>query len=419
MSGSKKIGKAKNRNDTFSMKKEKSIYQKSRQLAPYWYVIIFLLLVTAAIYLYHLITGSTPDRAAIHIEALDFDVYWYGIWIVGGIALGSWVVASLAKERGEKVFRKSVPYKLRERPLNSLELPDEVAQVFVKRKYDTLGDLLLPWGFDSRNVGLNKDGVAKVQKQLESAPQVKQEWIEDAPWRIWNPDHVWNGIIWCLILGVIGARLYHVLTPSPSMAAVGIYSPLDYFRNPYQLINFRNGGLGIYGGMAGGALGLFLYSRRARIPMMAWADLAVVGLALGQVFGRWGNFFNQELYGRPTDLPWAVNIAPAYRLPEYSDVSSFHPAFLYESLWSLLTFFILYTLAKRYSNRLLTGELTALYLIFYAVGRSLLELIRLDSRTVTIGTFESSMAIATLVSIIIALLAVLWVIYRRATYKHP
>ncbi len=157
------------------------------------------------------------------------------------------------------------------------------------------------------------------------------------------------------------------------MAAVGIFSPLDYFRNPYQLINFRNGGLGIYGGIAGGALGLFLYSRRARIPMMGWADLAVVGLALGQVFGRWGNFFNQELYGRPSDLPWAVHIDPAYRLPEYSDVSRFHPAFLYESLWSLLTFFVLYTLAKRYSNRLLTGELTALYLIFYAVGRSLLE----------------------------------------------
>jgi phosphatidylglycerol:prolipoprotein diacylglycerol transferase len=400
------------------MKKRKGKYQKSRQIAPYWYVIIFLLLVTAAIYIYHLVTGNTPDRAAIHIEALNFDVFWYGIWIVGGIALGSWVVASLAKERGEKVFRKSVPYKVRQRPLNLLELPDEVEQVFVKRNYDTMGDLLLPWGFDSRSVGLNKDGVATVQKQLELAPGIKQEWIEDAPWRIWSPDHVWNGIIWCLILGVIGARLYHILTPSPSMAAVGIYSPLDYFRNPYQLINFRNGGLGIYGGLAGGALGLFLYSRRARIPMLGWADLAVVGLALGQVFGRWGNFFNQELYGRPTDLPWAVSIDPVYRLPEYSEVSHFHPAFLYESLWSLLAFFVLYTLARRYSNRLLTGELTALYLIFYAVGRSLLELVRLDSRTVTIGSFESSMAIATLVSIIIALLAALSVIYRRAVHNR-
>ena len=418
MSGSKKIGRAKSRSDRSGMTKKRANYQKRRQLAPYWYVIIFLLLVTAAIYIYHLVTGSTPDRAAIHIEALNFDVFWYGIWIVGGIALGSWVVASLAKERGEQVFRKSVPYKLRKRPLYSLDLPDEVEQVFVKRNYNTFGDLLLPWGFDSRSVGLNKDGTAMVQKQLESVPQIKQEWIEDAPWRIWNPDHVWNGIIWCLILGVIGARLYHILTPSPSMAAVGIYSPLAYFRNPYQLINFRNGGLGIYGGLAGGALGLFLYSRRARIPMLAWADLAVVGLALGQVFGRWGNFFNQELYGRPTDLPWAVTIDPLYRLADYSDVGRFHPAFLYESLWSLLTFFVLYTLVKRYADRFLTGEIMALYLIFYAAGRTLLELVRLDSRTVSLGAFQTSLAIATLVSIVIALLAAIWVFYRRRKLKR-
>ena len=400
------------------MKKKKGIYQKSRDIPPYWYVIIFLLLVTAAIYIYHLVTGNTPDRAAIHIAVLDFDVFWYGIWIVGGIALGSWVVASLAKERGEQIFHKNVPYKIRQRPLDSLDLPGEIEKVLTKRKLNTLGDLLLPWGFDPRSVGLNKEGVAVVQEQLESAPRVKQEWIEDTPWRVWNPDNVWNGIIWCLIFGVIGARLYHVLTPSPSMAAVGINSPLDYFQNPYQLINFRNGGLGIYGGIAGGALGLFFYSRRARIPMLGWADLAVIGLALGQVFGRWGNFFNQELYGSPSELPWAVTIDPIYRLPEYSEISRFHPAFLYESLWSLLTFFVLYILAKRYSGRLLTGELTALYLIFYAIGRSLLEMVRLDSRTVTIGAVTTNMAIATLVSIIIALLAALWVIYRRATYKR-
>jgi phosphatidylglycerol:prolipoprotein diacylglycerol transferase len=109
-----------------------------------------------------------------------------------------------------------------------------------------------------------------------------------------------------------------------------------------------------------------------------------------------------------------VHIDPAYRLPEYSDVSRFHPAFLYESLWSLLTFIVLYILAKRYSDRLLTGELTALYLIFYAVGRSLLELVRLDSRTVAIGALSTNLAIATLVSILIAFLAALWIIYRRA-----
>lgn len=395
------------------MSKGSKTFLRSRRIAPYWYAIIALLLVTAGLYIYHLATGFTPPRAAIHIEAWNFDLFWYGIWIVGGIALGSWVVASLAKERGVKIFEGSVPWKIRQRPLSDLKLPEELHSILTKQGYESIGDFLLPWGFDRRNVGLNKEGIAEVEESVESSAWFKDQWIKDPAWRVWNPDHVWNGIIWCLIFGVIGARLYHVLTPSPSMAAVGIESPLDYFQNPYQLINFRNGGLGIYGGLAGGALGLFIYARRAKIPVIGWADLAVVGLALGQVFGRWGNFFNQELYGSPTNLPWAVQIEPQFRLPEYSQFSHFHPAFLYESLWSLLAFLLLYVLVKRYSERLLTGELMALYLILYAIGRTLLEQVRLDSRLVTIGSFQSSMAVATLVSILIAIIAGGWVIWRR------
>jgi phosphatidylglycerol:prolipoprotein diacylglycerol transferase len=192
------------------------------------------------------------------------------------------------------------------------------------------------------------------------------------------------------------------------MEAVGIYSPLDYFRNPYQLINLRNGGLGIYGGIAGGALGLWIFTRRQRLPSLAWADLAAVGMALGQVFGRWGNYFNQELYGRPTNLPWGITIEPTYRLPAYSEYSRFHPAFLYESLWSLLTFLILLTLARRYSEKLLTGDLMALYLVMYAIGRTLLETVRLDSRLLTLGSLQLNMAVATFVSLLIALAMIIW-----------
>ncbi|MEZ4515473.1 MAG: prolipoprotein diacylglyceryl transferase [Chloroflexota bacterium] len=163
-----------------------------------------------------------------------------------------------------------------------------------------------------------------------------------SPWRQWNPDHVWNALILILILGVIGARLYHVLTPSPSMQAVGIYTALDYFRNPNQLLNIRNGGLGIFGAILGGLLGLLIYARRNHLSMLGWSDLAVVGLALGHAIGRWGNFFNQELYGRPTSVPWAITIDPVYRLPGYGSFSTFHPAFLYESIWNLLTFFPAY-----------------------------------------------------------------------------
>ncbi|MBK8985426.1 MAG: prolipoprotein diacylglyceryl transferase [Chloroflexi bacterium] len=340
-------------------------------------------------------------------------MYWYGICIVGGIALGAYVVSQLALRRGTAVMQQHVPPAMQTRSLADLSLPDEVNQVLAKNKITTWGGLLLAWGFQPRNSGLNAAGIEQVQARLEAQKDIQKMWLVDAPWRIWNPEHVWSGLIWSLILAVIGARLYHVLTPSPSMSAFGINSPMDYFRNPYQMINLRNGGLGIYGGILGGFVGLAIYARRARIPLLGWADLAVVGLALGQVFGRWGNFFNQELYGRPTNLPWAVYIEPIYRLPAYSDYGRFHPAFLYESLWSLLTFFVLYTLIRRYDKRLLSGEVMALYFIFYAIGRSLLELIRLDSRMVNLGFVQLDMAIATFVSMLIAVGMAAWIAIRR------
>lgn len=387
-----------------------SAEQKSRRsrIEPYWYLIGPLLLVTAVLFIHHLLTGKTPGRAAIRIPALNFDIYWYGIWIVGGIALGAFVITRLAQSRGQAVLRQQVPLAVRQRPLTDLDLPDEIYQILKKQKVTTVGQLLLHLGFDPRALGLNAEGVKIVRQQLAAAGDIEEGWLEDAPWRIWNPEHVWGGVGWALVLGVIGARLYHVLTPSPSMEAVGIFSPLDYFRNPYQLINLRNGGLGIYGGIAGGALGLWIYTCRHRLPTIAWADLAAVGMALGQVFGRWGNYFNQELYGRPTNLPWGIIIEPAYRLPAYSEYSRFHPAFLYESLWSLLTFLILLPLARRYGSKLLTGDLMALYLVMYAIGRSLLEMVRLDSRLLNLGGLHLNMAVATFVSLLVAAAMIIW-----------
>lgn len=391
--------------------------KQKRKIEIYWILIGLFLAIVGGLYVYHLVTGQTPDRVAFSL-GIGFEVYWYGICIVGGIALGAYVVSRLANERGTAVFNKQVRYKMRQRPLDPLDLPEDLTQKLHKNKINTLGELLFVWGFNPKNTGLNKEEIQIVQERLYDQPYIKEAWIMDAPWRIWNPDHVWNGLIWVLIFGVIGARLYHVLTPSPSMAAFGIESPLDYFQNPYQLINLRNGGLGIYGGILGGLLGLFIYARRAKIPMLAWADLAVVGLALGQVFGRWGNFFNQELYGAPTDLPWAVTIDANFRLPEYAEFSRFHPAFLYESLWSLLTFLVLYFLVKRYSQKLLAGEVMALYLIFYAIGRTLLEMVRLDSRMVDFGFVQLNIAIATFVSILIAICMASWIVIRRRRLKN-
>ncbi len=383
----------------------------SRRIDPWWYAIALVLLLAGGLYAYHLATGLTPPRAAVTI--LGFPVYWYGIWIVTGVALGAWVVAGLAAERARRIFETTVPADVRARPLAEAGLPDEVVAMLASRNIGALGPLLMDVGLDPRRLGLKKAQTAEIVASLAAAPDIDPMWVSDAPWRRWSPEHVWNALIWILILGLIGARLYHVLTPSPSMAALGIYSPLDYFRDPIQLINFRGGGLGIFGGLIGGLLGLVIYTRRARIPFLGWADLAVVGLALGQAVGRWGNFFNQELYGRPTNLPWAVHIDPIYRLPDYVSFERFHPAFLYESLWSLATFFVLYRLTRRYSERLLPGEMMGLYLIAYAVGRSLLELVRLDSRVIPFFGVETGLAVATAVSIVIALVSAVMLIGRR------
>ena len=388
--------------------------------ALYWIIIAAVLIGLAVLYLHHLATGITPSRTAVAFDILGFtlDIYWYGIVIVTGIGLGCWVAADLAGRRARVLFEATVPAKVRRRPLDALkDFPQQTAVALAKKDIETLGGLLYVWGLDPRNLGLKKEETAELGLDLAGVPGVEETWLDDAPWAIWNPDHVWNAIIWALIFAVIGARLYHVLTPSPSMAAYGIYSPLDYFRQPAQLLNLRAGGLGIYGGIAGGALGLYIYTRRAGIPMLPWSDLAAVGLALGQAIGRWGNFFNQELYGRPTDVPWAVHIDPNYRLPAYAEFSTFHPAFLYEAIWSLLTFVLLYRLARHANDRMLPGELTALYLILYAIGRSLLEMTRLDSRTVVLGGVDTHMAVATLVSIVVAVVAGGLVLVRRRRYR--
>lgn len=380
---------------------------------PYWYLIAGLLLLVTVIYANHLRTAVTPSNIIFTIEALDFPVFWYGVWITGGMALGGYVVATLVRERLEVGFQQHVPASLRETAVSQLTLPVHIQKALAKRKIHTVGHLLRQWGLNPLELGLKQADLAIVEASLRDTEGVELVWLENAPWRQWNPDHVWNGLVWCLIPAIIGARLYHVLTPSPSMAAVGIYSPLDYFQNPYQLINLRNGGLGIYGGIAGGALGLWLFTRRYCLSTIAWADLAVIGVILGQAFGRWGNFFNQELYGGPTDVPWAVYIDPVHRLPAVSEYGRFHPAFLYESLWSLLTFAILMILLKRYSNRLLPGDMTGVYLVFYAIGRILLEIVRLDSRGIMIAGFSINIAIATLVSLSVAIMMLAWMIGRR------
>jgi phosphatidylglycerol---prolipoprotein diacylglyceryl transferase len=196
-----------------------------------------------------------------------------------------------------------------------------------------------------------------------------------------NGDLVWDMLVWIIIAGVIGARLWHILTPSPSLVAEGV-TTFYYLTHPLDAIAIWKGGLGIPGAVIGGVIALFFFVRKAHLPFLRWLDILAPALALGQAIGRWGNFFNQELYGAPTSLPWAIYIDPQHRLTGFVSQSYYHPTFLYESIWNLGNMALLLWLSRRFNNRLKTGDIFLVYLIVYPFGRFLLELLRLDSSQV-------------------------------------
>jgi phosphatidylglycerol:prolipoprotein diacylglycerol transferase len=134
-------------------------------------------------------------------------------------------------------------------------------------------------------------------------------------------------------------------------------------------------------------------------------DILAPGLALGQAIGRWGNFFNQELYGAPTHLPWAIYIDPQHRLPGFENQAYYHPTFLYESIWDLGNMALLLWLARRFKDRFKSGDIFLVYLIVYAVGRFMLEFLRLDSSQ--LGGINDNQAFMAVV-FIIASLALVW-----------
>ena len=200
----------------------------------------------------------------------------------------------------------------------------------------------------------------------------------EAKRRGYDSEIVWDLFVYLLIGGIIGARIWHILTPSPSTGVTAGW----YFSHPLDALAIWKGGLGIPGAIIGGLIALFFYSRRMGINFLEWTDIASPSLALGQAIGRWGNFFNQELYGAPTNLPWKIYINPANRLPDYLNFDYYHPLFLYESLWNLMNMFLLLWISRRFSESLKNGDIFLVYLVIYPIGRFLLDFLRLDASLV-------------------------------------
>jgi len=217
-----------------------------------------------------------------------------------------------------------------------------------------------------------------------------------------DPEMVWDLLVYLIIGGVIGARLWHIFTPPPSSIAQG-FTTQFYLTHPLDALAIWKGGLGIPGTVIGGLVALYLYTRNNKtIGFLDWADIAAPSLALGQAIGRWGNFFNQELYGAPTNLPWKIYIDPAHRLPGFENVSYYHPLFGYESLLNLANMLLLLWLIRQYAGRLKRGDIFNVYLIAYPLIRFSLDFLRLDaSQVMSININQTVMAVVGVAAIIV------------------
>jgi phosphatidylglycerol:prolipoprotein diacylglycerol transferase len=199
---------------------------------------------------------------------------------------------------------------------------------------------------------------------------------------------------WSVVAGLCGARLYEVAFN------------WDYYgRFPWKIIAVWEGGLAMHGGLIVGPLVGVLLARRWRVPIRRGLDVVAPGMVLGQAIGRWGNFFNEEAFGRPTDLPWKLYISPPHRPPEFRDALFFHPTFLYESLWDALVFALLVWWVRPRVGRY-PGAVFFSYIGLYSVGRFFIESLRLDSFWVA-GLRVPQLA--SIVGVVVAAAGLAWV----------
>lgn len=182
-------------------------------------------------------------------------------------------------------------------------------------------------------------------------------------------DQLPNVIFWTVVFGLIGARVYYVFLELPY-----------YLLNPIKILNLNEGGLAIHGGLIGGGLFLWQYAKKNNYSLLWLFDLFAPVLLLAQAIGRWGNYFNQELFGRPTNLPWGIPISFEHRPELYLNYTYFHPTFLYESLWDIVGFVILFNWQNKNAKNKPSnnGLIFFTYLAYVATGRLFVEFFRVD-----------------------------------------
>ena len=197
-------------------------------------------------------------------------------------------------------------------------------------------------------------------------------WIGERRWvaRGGRPGEVQDLAIWAVPFGLVGGRLYHVATDHDLYFGAG--------RHPIDALYIWRGGLGVWGAVALGAVGVFIGARRKGIRMLPVLDAMAPGVLVAQAIGRWGNWFNQELFGKPTDLPWGLSVSDNTALEAgYPAGTTFHPTFLYECLWDLGAFGVVIWADRRF--RLGHGRVLALYVMLYTLGRGWIEMLRIDA----------------------------------------
>ncbi len=230
-----------------------------------------------------------------------------------------------------------------------------------------------------------------------------------------DPEYIWDGLIWAIPAGIIGARLWYC-------ANVTLGGSSYYLDDPVRIVRMWEGGLHFYGAVLLGGLAAFLYFRARGLDFWLLLDAVAPALLIGQAIVRPANFINQELYGPPTDLPWGIEIGAAHRIPPWTDLgrypveaTRFHPAFAYEMIWNFLAAALLLWVARRLAERLRPGALFAGWLVLEGVGRFWLEWFRPDQPTLP-GT---AISYSRIVAALMAVVGAIWLLIRYEVLRLP